>query len=177
MSFWDGERWVPDQAPSPSRAGALTRHVAGSLLEAALITFIIAALLVALAPSSKTARLAGGVGTADAAGKQVYGLSFDYYQVWQEPYAFADFTVTRSKVDGTDVWVKANCVDGSGAQAIPGADPLRLVTWDENDPLVGTAAVDSVMNGSTCLVWLTRSPKQSTGPAPGWPSLELDVSW
>jgi hypothetical protein len=177
MTYWDGTRWVPEHAPPPSRSSPIVRHVAGALTEALLIALIGMALLLAMTPSSDAARSAAGAGEAAAAGKQVYTLSFDGFRVWQDPYAFADFTVTRAKVDGTDVWVKASCVDATGAQAIPGADPLRVVTWDVTNPLVGYAALDSVMSGTSCNVWLTRSPKQSTGPAPGWPELQLEVSW
>lgn len=176
MTFWDGTRWVPDAPRARSTPAAPMWRAAAALTEALLIAILIAGLLVAMSPSSNAARFAAGTGTAAAAGKQTYTLAYAGFRVWQEPYAFADFSVTRSKVDGTDVWVKADCVDATGAQAIPGANPYGYVTWDAASPLVGRATLDSVKNGTTCEVWLTRSIK-STGPAPGWPETYLTASW
>jgi hypothetical protein len=152
------------------------RHATGAVIEGLLIAAIIGALLLALSPMYKPARFAAGTGVAAAAGRQTYTLTYAGFRVWQEPYAYADFAVTRSKVDGTDVWVKARCVDATGAQAIAGADQYAYVKWDSADPLVGHAAMDSVKNGTTCDTWLTRSFK-STEAAPGWPELYLDVNW
>jgi hypothetical protein len=121
-------------------------------------------------------RSAAGTGVAAAAGRQTYTLTHGGFRVWQEPYAYADFSLTRSKVDNTDVWVKARCVDESGAQAIPGADPYGYVRWDSSNPLIGLATLDSVKNGTSCTVWVTRSLKSSV-PAPGWPATYLDVIW
>ena len=163
MTFWDGHRWLPEPSATDAPQGKV-RRLFGAGVEASLITILVFGLIA-------TSVFAG------QGGRQAYGLADDGFRVWGDPYAFADFTVSRSKVDGTEVWVKADCVDADGNQAIPGADPLRLVTWDSADPLVGYAAVDSVMNGTTCEVWLTKSPKQSTGPAPGWPETYVDVSW
>jgi len=152
------------------------RHSAVAVAEALLIAAILAALLLALSPVYKPADFLAGPGSAQAAGKQSYSLNYTGFRVWQEPYALADFSVTRSKSDGTDVWVKAHCVDGNGAQAIPGADPYGKVTWDAANPLQGYAILDSVKNGTTCEVWLTRSFK-TTDAAPGWPESYLTISW
>jgi hypothetical protein len=164
MTFWDGTRWLPEPSAAEPSPPSKIHRLLGAGVEASLITILVFGLIA-------TTVFAG------QGGKQTYGLNHDGFEVWGEPYAFADFTVTRSKVDGTDVWVKADCVDSSGAQAIPGADPLRLVAWDTANPLVGHAALDSVMDGTTCEAWLTKSPRQSTGPAPGWPGTWFEVAW
>jgi len=167
MSFWNGTRWVADgPRPKPDR-GRRAADWFATLLMIALVP----ALLVALAGGV----LAAKPGT-DSTGRQEYSLTYSGFRVWGEPYAYADFSVTRSRVDNTDVWVKAHCVDANGAQAIPGADPYGYVWWDANNPSVGWATLDSVMNGTTCEVWLTRS-FSAPDAAPGWPETYLNVSW
>jgi hypothetical protein len=152
------------------------RHATGAVIEGLLTAAIVGALLFALSPMYTPARFAAGTGVAAAAGRQTYTLAYSGFRVWQEPYAYADFSLTRSKVDNTDVWVKAHCVDASGAQAIPGADPYGYVQWDSSNPLVGWATLDSVKNGTTCDVWVTRS-FNSADTAPGWPETYLTVGW
>ena len=176
MTFWDGTRWVPESTEAQAVRRSLHWHGPAIIAEAAVVAAIIAILLYALAPRFDAARQASGVGTAAAAGKQAYTLSYAGFDVWGDPFAIAEFSVTRTKVDTTSVWVMANCFDASGAQAVDGTQPYARVFWSEANPLSGTARVDSVKNGSTCEVWLARSYK-STEPAPGWPETYLEVDW
>jgi hypothetical protein len=162
MTFWDGSRWTRELS-TPAPEASRSRRVIAAVAEGGLISLFVSALLVTSIFAAQS-------------GRQTFTLTYNGFHVWQEPYALADFTVTRTKSDGTVVWVKARCVDDWGAQAIPGADPYALVTWDSGDGLVGHAALDSVRNGTSCDVWLTKSIK-STGPAPGYPATYLDVTW
>jgi len=169
MAFWDGKRWIADEPARPAKPDRSTR--ATNWIATLLMIALVPALLVLMAGGA----LAVKPGT-DSTGRQVYTLTYGGFRVWMEPYAYADFSVTRSKVDNTDVWVKAHCVDASGGQAIPGADPYGYVWWDPANPLVGWATLDSVMNGTTCEVWLTRSFTDADAN-PGWPETYLNVSW
>jgi hypothetical protein len=160
-----------------STAASVTRHAGEVAAQAVLIAAIVAIVGLVLSGVYGPARFITGTGGVDAGGvRQSYAMEFNGFQAWHEPYAFADFDVTRAKADRTQVWVKLHCVDASGKQAIPGADPYAPVRWSDGDPLQGTAAVDSVMNGTSCVAWLTKSMK-SSGPTSGWPSMDLTVAW
>lgn len=167
MSYWNGTGWVPDPAAHPPEPGRTQR--AGDWLATLLMVLLMPAMLLVMA---------GGVLAVkpDSTGHQEYSLGHSGFRVWAEPYAYADFVVTRSRVDNTEVWVKAHCVDANGVQAIPGADPYGYVWWDAANPSVGWATLDSVVNGTTCDVWLTRS-FDSPDAAPGWPETHLNINW
>jgi hypothetical protein len=160
-----------------STFASITRHLGGVVTQALLIAAIVALMALLLSPVYRPADWIAGTEGAAAGGKQTYELAYGGFRVWNEPYALADFTVTRSRLDTVDVWVKAHCVDASGAQAIPGADPYGHVKWNATNPLVGHATLDSVKKGSTCEVWLTKAWRQSTDAAPGWPETYLVVDW
>lgn len=175
MAYWDGRKWAPEAS-----TGAVTlsrgHRLLGSVTEALLVAAIIGVVVMVGSPVYGPARFAAGTGAAAAAGKQVYTLVSAGARVWQEPYAYADFVITRAKADQTDAWVKAHCVDSTGAQAIPGADPYGYVRWDVANPLMGRATLDSVKNGSRCQVWLSRSIRSSGGTA-GWPEIDVAMEW
>jgi hypothetical protein len=176
MTFWDGTRWVPEPTEALGVRRSRYWHGPAIIAEAGVLAAILAILLFALAPRLDAVRSVTGAGSAAAAGKQAYTLSYAGFDVWGDPFAFAEFSVTRTKVDTTSVWVMANCFDASGAKAVDGTQPYARVFWSQANPLSGTARVDSVKRGSTCAVWLARSYKSSE-PAPGWPETHLDVDW
>jgi hypothetical protein len=144
----------------------------GAGVEGVLVAAIITFALVASSPVSEQAADIAGAGPADASGQR--SIELDGYRWWQDPYAIANFSLTRLRQDSDDLWVRADCFADDGSNAIAGAQPYGRVKWGSAGSLSGHAALDSVKSGSHCMAWLARSWK-STGPAPNWPSTTFTV--
>ena len=146
MAYWNGTHWgSAESEPISSRPGRL-RHVVEAVLEGALVSVLVVALVAGTAFAGK----GGGSLTA----------SISLGGVARSTTVSGDVTVsvTRSIADNDPVmWVTTKCYDASGARV----SWLDLpVAWGAASSLTGSAGAYPV-SGSWCETYATLRPWQS----------------
>jgi hypothetical protein len=118
MTYWNGQRWVPDEPARPRARAGIRRRLLGASAEAALITLLIFGLIAGTTLAAKGGNQGRTVGTCVVSGSVVTGSGLPTDQV-------INFMVTD--VNGT--WGWALGFAGDDAWDVPVPDRAGPTTY------------------------------------------------